>query len=85
MKPDMVMEEGRYISSLSDEHVERIQEGLKSFAIVWVIILSVLWLILWIIYKVNNDQLILTPEKDLRSFKVKSGLAQEPNDWDEEL
>ena len=83
--PDIVMEEGRYISSLSDEHIEKIQKGLKSLAVVWIIILSVLWLIVYIIYKVNNNELILTPEKDLKSFKVKFGLAQEPNDWDEEL
>ena len=83
--PDIVMEEGRYISSLSDEHIEKIQKGLKSLAVVWIIILSVLWLIVYIIYKVNNNELILPPEKDLRSFKVKFGLAQEPNDWDEEL
>ena len=83
MKPDMVMEEGRFISSLSDKHLEKIHKGLMSFAIVWLIILSVLWLILWIIYKINDDQLIHTPEKDIRSFKVKFGLAQEPNEWDE--
>ena len=84
-KPDMVMEEGIFISSLSDEHLEKIHKGLKSFAIIWLIILSVLWLILWIIYKINDDQLIPTPEKDIRSFKVKFGLAQEPNEWDEDL
>ena len=52
--PDIVMEEGRYISSLSDEHIEKIQKGLKSLAVVWIIILSVLWLIVYIIYKVNH-------------------------------
>ena len=83
--PDIIMEEGRYISSLSDEHIEKIQKGLKSLGIVWIIILAVLWLILYIIYKVNNNELILTPEKDLRSFKVRYGLAQEANDWDDEL
>ena len=38
-----------------------------------------------VIYKINDDQLIHTPEKDIRSFKVKFGLAQEPNEWDEDL
>ena len=36
-------------------------------------------------HKINDDQLIPTPEKDIRSFKVKFGLAQEPNEWDEDL
>ena len=83
--PDIIMEEGRYKLSLSEEHVKRIQKGLKSFALVWIIILSVLWLILWVIYKINNDQLVHIPEKDIRTFKVRYGLAQEPNNWDDDL
>ena len=79
------MEEGQYISSLSDKHIKKIHWGLKSLGIVWLIILAVLWLIMWIIYKVNNEEMLMTPEKDVRSLKVKFGLALEPNDWDEDL
>ena len=79
------MEGGQYISSLSDEHIKKIHWGLKSFAIIWGIILAVLWLIGWIIFKVTDEQVLMIPEKDVRSFKVKFGLAQEPNDWDEDL
>ena len=81
----LFMEEGQYVSSLSDEHIKKIHWGLKSFGIVWLIILAVLWLIMWIIYKVNNEEMLMTPEKDVRSLKVKFGLALEPNDWDEDL
>jgi hypothetical protein len=85
MSPDLIMDEGKYLYSLTDEHIKKIHSGLKSLAIVWLIILSVLYFIFLIIYKINSGQILPTPEKDVRSFKVKFGLAPEPNDWDEEL
>jgi hypothetical protein len=54
-------------------------------ALVWLIILAVLWLIMWILYKINNEEILMTPEKDLRTLKVKFGLAQKPNEWDDSL
>ena len=83
--PDLFMDEERYISFLSQAHLKKIHNGLKSLAIVWVIILAVLWLIIWILYKINNDEILMTPEKDLRTLKVKFGLAQKPNEWDVDL
>jgi len=85
ISPDLVMDEGQYLLSLTEKHIKKIYEGLKSFAIIWGIILAVLWLIGWIIFKVTDEQVLMIPEKDGRSFKVKFGLAQEPNDWDEDL
>ena len=85
MSPDLIMDEGKYLHSLTDEHIKKIHSGLKSLAIVWLIVLSVLYFIFLIIYKINSGQILPTPEKDVRSFKVKFGLAPEPNDWDEEL
>jgi hypothetical protein len=79
------MDEGQYLLSLTEKHIKKNYEGLKSFAIIWGIILAVLWLIGWIIFKVTDEQVLMIPEKDGRSFKVKFGLAQEPNDWDEDL
>ena len=83
--PNLFMDEKQYISSLNQAHLKKIHNGLKSLAIVWLIILAVLWLIIWILYKINNDEILMTPEKDLRTLKVKFGLAQKPNDWDDEL
>ena len=79
------MDEEQYISSLSEDHVNKIHNGLKSLALVWLIILAVLWLIMWILYKINNEEILMTPEKDLRTLKVKFGLAQKPNEWDDSL
>ena len=83
--PDLFMDEKQYISFLSQAHLKKIHNGLKSLAIVWLIILAVLWLIIWILYKINNDEILMTPEKDLRTLKVKFGLAQKPNEWDDDL
>ena len=85
ISPGLVMDEGQYLLSLTEKHIKKIYKGLKSFAIIWGIILAVLWLIGWIIFKVNDEQVLMIPEKDVRGFKVKFGLAQEPNDWDEDL
>ena len=85
MSPDLFMDEGQYLYSLADEHIKKIHYGLKSFALVWLIILSVLYFIFFIIYKIGSGQILLTPEKDVRSFKVKFGLAQKPDEWDENL
>ena len=82
---DLGMDEGQYLLSLTEKHINKIYEGLKSFAIIWGIILAVLWLIGWIICKVTDEQVLMIPEKDVRSFKVKFGLVQEPNDWVEDL
>jgi hypothetical protein len=83
--PVLFMDEEQYISSLSEDHVNKIHNGLKSLALVWLIILAVLWLIMWILYKINNEEILMTPEKDLRTLKVKFGLAQKPNEWDDSL
>ena len=83
--PDLFMDEGQYISYLSPDHLKKIHNGLKSLALVWLIILAVLWLIMWILYKINNEEILMTPEKDLRTLKVKFGLAQKPNEWDDSL
>ena len=83
--PNLFMNEEQYISSLTQDHLKKIHNGLKSLGIVWLIILAVLWLIMWILYKINNDEILMTPEKDLRTLKVKFGLAQKPNEWDDDL
>ena len=83
--PVLFMDEEQYISSLSEDHVNKIHNGLKSLALVWLIILAILWLIMWVLYKINNEEILMTPEKDLRTLKVKFGLAQKPNEWDDSL
>ena len=83
--PVLFMDEEQYTSSLSKTHLNKIHNGLKSLALVWLIIIAVLWLIMWILYKINNEEILMTPEKDLRTLKVKFGLAQKPNEWDDSL
>jgi len=61
-------------------------EPLIAFGMIWGVVLLTLWVIGWVLFKVNTDDEILgSPEKDIRSLKVKKGTADQPNDWDDDL
>ena len=61
-------------------------EPMIVFGMIWGIVLLILWVIGWVLFKVYTDDEILgSPEKDIRSFKVKKGTADQPNDWDDDL
>ena len=56
------------------------------FGIIWAVLLLVLWVVGWILYKVGTDDEILgSPEKDIRSSKVIRGTAKGPDDWDRDF
>ena len=81
--PSLFMESNIFINRMEDkDHTE----PMMVFGIIWGVVLLILWVIGWILYKVNTDDEILdSPEKDTRSFKVKIGTADQPNDWDDDL
>ena len=81
--PSLFMESKIFSKRIEDkDHTE----PMIVFGIIWGVVLLILWVVGWVLYKVNTDDEILdSPEKDTRSFKVKKGTADQPNDWDDGL
>ena len=65
---------------------KNLMKPMMAFGVIWVVLLLILWVIGWVLYKVGTDEEILgPPEKDIRSTKVIRGTAEGPDDWDNDL
>ena len=77
------MDAKKFEDGIENRYIVRI---MKISGLVWAGILVPLWLIGWILYRVNSDESILnTPEKDIRSRQGRRTNAEVPDDWDEDL
>ena len=81
--PNLFMDAYKFESLLENKNRLNL---MKISGVVWAGILIPLWLIGWILYRINSDERILNvPEKDIRSRQVIRGKAEVPDDWDDEL
>ena len=80
---NLFMDAKKFEDVIENRDIVRI---MKISGLVWAGILVPLWLIGWILYRVNSDESILNiPEIDIRSRQVLRAKAEVPDDWDEDL
>ena len=80
---NLFMDAKKFEDGIENKDIFRL---MKISGLVWAGILVPLWLIGWILYRVNSDESILnTPEKDIRSRQVLRANAKVPDAWDEDL